>query len=323
MENVLVLFETDPAFREELKRILHGYRVIFNEKSDTTSIEPEIAKNTAVIFGNPGADFLRLCPHLQWLQLQSAGSDKYVNGEVDEKVLLTCASGCYGHAVSEHMLALTFELLKKLHLYRDEQALGCWRDRGEVKSIQDSVVLAVGLGDIGANYARRVKALGAYVIGIRRTAHAKPDYLDKMIPPYQFEEVLPKADIVALAVPETRDTAGLVGRTQLAKMKRDAVIINAGRGSAVDIDALCDALESGSIGGAGLDVTVPEPLPSGHRLWKLQNAVVTPHVAGGLYLRQTGQYLMRLNLENAARFMRGQSLKSRVDLATGYRIPED
>jgi phosphoglycerate dehydrogenase-like enzyme len=322
MDNVLVLFETEPAFREELKSILGGFRVIFNENDDTDSIDAEAAGNTTVIFGNPEADFIKLCPRLKWLQLQTAGTDGYVSGALKEDVLLSCATGGYGHAVSEHMVALTFELLKKLHLYRDEQSKGRWQARGKVKSVEGAVVLVVGFGDIGAAYARRMKALGSYVIGVRRTAHAKPDYLDELLLSDQIEEALPRSDVVALVVPGTKETAGLIGRPQLAKMKQGAVIINVGRGSAIDTEALCDALESGDLGGAGLDVTDPEPLPQGHRLWKLENAVITPHVAGGRYMSETAGYIMKLNLENARRFVRGEVLESFVDYKTGYRIPQ-
>jgi phosphoglycerate dehydrogenase-like enzyme len=322
MNNVLVLFQTDPAFREELCAIFSGHNIIFNEDNNTDAIDAETAADTIVIFGSPKADFVKKCPRLKWLQLQSAGTNGYVTGEVPESVLLSCATGVYGHAVSEHMLALTIALMKKLHLYRDEQAKCCWQSRGAVKSIQGAVVLVIGLGDIGADYARRMKALGAYVIGVRRTAQAKPDYVDELLLSEQMEEALPRSDVVALIVPGIKDTTGLIGSSQLAKMKKDAVIINAGRGSAIDTEALCDALEKNELGGAGLDVTDPEPLPPEHRLWKLENAVITPHVAGNRYMKETGQYAMELNLANARRFVQGESLESLVDYKTGYRIPK-
>jgi phosphoglycerate dehydrogenase-like enzyme len=320
MENILVLFKTEASFRERLAGIFAGKKVIFHEGEDTGPIDDETAGNTTVIFGNPGADFLRRCPRLKWLQLQSAGTNGYVTGELGAHVLLSSATGGYGHAVSEHMVALTFELLKNLHLYRDEQLAGRWRGRGQVKSVQDAVTLVVGLGDIGASYARRMKALGAYIIGVRRSSQPRPGYVDELLLAPQMEEALPRADIVALIVPGVKDTEGLIGRPQLAKMKKGAVIINAGRGSAIDTEALCDALESGALGGAGLDVTDPEPLPPGHRLWKLENAVITPHVAGGRHMPQTGRYIMELNLTNAARFLRDETLESLVDFNTGYRM---
>jgi phosphoglycerate dehydrogenase-like enzyme len=116
-------------------------------------------------------------------------------------------------------------------------------------------------------------------------------------------------------------TAGIISRARIASMKRGAIIVNAGRGSAIDTEALCDALESGQLDGAALDVTDPEPLPAGHRLWRMENALITPHVAGGRNMKETAGYIMELNLENAERFMRAAPLKSLVDMRTGYRIP--
>lgn len=324
MNNVLVLFETNPVFRQELTKILSGYRIIFNEGSSTRSIDEETAGNIAIIFGNPHIDLLKRCHRLEWLQLKTAGANQYVNGALKQTVMLTCATGSYGLAVSEHMVGLTFELFKKLHLYRDEQSHGRWQNRGTVKSIQGAKILVVGLGDIGAGYARRMKALGAYIIGVRRTAHSKqPCYVDELFPVEQLDKAIPQADVIALAVPETKETIGLINRPRLEKMKKEAVIINAGRGSAIDTEALCDALEAGVLGGAGLDVTDPEPLPPGHRLWKLENAVITPHISGGANLPETVQYILRLCLENASRFVKGQALKSRINYETGYCFSED
>jgi phosphoglycerate dehydrogenase-like enzyme len=166
-----------------------------------------------------------------------------------------------------------------------------------------------------------MKALGAYVIGLRRTIQARPDYVDELLPADKLDEVLPKADIVCLTVPGIKDNAGLIGRERLGKMKKGAIILNGGRGSAIDTEALCDALESGALDGAGLDVTDPEPLPPGHRLWKAENAVITPHISGGRNMPQTGRYMMEINLKNAVRFVKGEKLESLVDYKTGYRSP--
>jgi phosphoglycerate dehydrogenase-like enzyme len=321
LKNAVVLFKTDADFRDRLQERLQDIQVVFNESGNTGSIDPEVAENTIIIFGNPPRDFLSRCPKLQWVQLQSAGTDGFVNGELGVNVLLTSATGGYGHGVSEHMAGLTFALCKKLHLYRDEQNKGAWRPRGQVKSIQGAVTLVLGMGDIGNEYARRMKALGAYIIGIRRTDRPKPVYADEMFLPDKLEEVLPRADILAMILPGVQASAGIINRERLAKMKQGAIIVNAGRGSAIDMEALCDALESGRLEGAGLDVTDPEPLPPGHRLWKIENALITPHVAGGRYMPETGRYIMELNLENASRFMKGETLLSMVDMATGYRIP--
>jgi phosphoglycerate dehydrogenase-like enzyme len=320
-DNALVLFQTDALFRQRLTQQLDGMPLMFNEGPDTGTIAAEIAADTTIIFGNPDSEFTRRCPRLRWIQLQSAGTDGYVNGELDDNILLTNATGGYGHSVSEHMVAQTLILYKKLHLYRDEQNKGRWQTRGMVKSVQGAVVLVVGMGDIGGEYARRMKALGAYVMGIRRTPQPKPDFADEQFLADQLDEVLPRADIVALALPGVKATINIISRARIDNMKHGAIIINAGRGSAIDIPALCDALETSHLDGAALDVTDPEPLPAGHRLWRLKNALITPHVAGGRNMKETAGYIMELNLENAERFMQAKPLKNLVDRQTGYRIP--
>jgi phosphoglycerate dehydrogenase-like enzyme len=322
MDKALVLFAADENFRRELSGVLPGYGLLFNEGEDTGGIGGEDAGDITVILGNPGPEFIKRCPRLRWIQLQSAGTDGYCGGELGPGVLLSCATGVYGHGVSEHMVAATLQIIKKLHLYRDEQNRGRWRPRGEVRSILGSTVLVLGLGDIGAEYAWRMKALGAHVIAVRRTARPKPDCVDEVYLQDKLDELLPRADVLALALPGVKETQGIIGGAQLAKLKRGALIVNGGRGSAIDTEALCDALESGRILGAALDVTSPEPLPEGHRLWKLEGAVITPHIAGGRSMAETGRYMMKLNLENAARFVRGERLASLVDIKTGYRIPD-
>ena len=123
----------------------------------------------------------------------------------------------------------------------------------------------------------------------------------------------------AVTLPGTEATRGLMDRERLAKMKEGAVLLNVGRGFIVDTEALCDALESGRLAGAGLDVTDPEPLPAGHRLWNIPTAVVTPHVSGHYHLRETHQRIVNIFTENLRRFQAGEPLRNQVDFATGYR----
>ncbi|MCL2093688.1 MAG: D-2-hydroxyacid dehydrogenase [Treponema sp.] len=321
MNYTLVLFEADPDFRHNLETVLEGHQVLYLAEGEGSleSLDPGITSNTKIILGNPPLHLLSSFPNLIWIQLQSAGADAYTRGDLDRSVLLSCATGVYGHTVSEHMVAMTLLLQKKLHLYRDQQPQGLWTDRGSVKSIDGSVVLVLGLGDIGSGYARRMKALGAQIMALRRSSREKPEYVDQLIRAEELEGALARADVVALALPQTDETRGFIGRKELSLMKQEAIIINAGRGSAIDTQALVEALQGGTIAGAGLDVTDPEPLPADHPLWKLENALITPHVSGGRFMKETGQYMMDLNLSNARRYMKGQTLESLVDYETGYR----
>ena len=160
--------------------------------------------------------------------------------------------------------------------------------------------------------------MGAYDIGIKRTPAPRPDFVDELYTLDKLDECLSRADIVFLSLPETPATRGLFGADRLARMKEGAILLNAGRGSAVDTGALCDAVESGRLGGAGLDVTDPEPLPEGHRAWSVRDILITPHVSGGYHLPYTHDRIVEICGENLRRFRAGEPLLHRVDRKEGY-----
>ena len=273
-----------------------------------------------VILGNVPAAMLHGSPALEWLQTNSAGVEPYIQpGVLAGDTLLTNATGAYGLAIAEHMLGMLLELFKKLELYRDAQKSGAWQSQGAVKAVYGSTVLVLGMGDIGGEFAARCKALGAKVIGVRRSPRPCPEYADEVHLLEDLDSLLPHADVVAVTLPGTDATRGLMSRERLAKMKEGAVLLNVGRGFIVDTEALCDALERGHLSGAGVDVTDPEPLPPTHRLWNVPTAVVTPHISGFYHLRETHERIVGIFLENLRHFQAGEPLRNLVDFATGYR----
>lgn len=273
-----------------------------------------------VILGNVPAAMLHGSPALEWLQTNSAGVEPYIQpGALAGDTLLTNATGAYGLAIAEHMLGMLLELFKKLELYRDAQKSGAWQSQGAVKAVYGSTVLVLGMGDIGGEFAARCKALGAKVIGVRRSPRPCPEYADEVHLLEDLDSLLPQADVVAITLPGTDATRGLMSRERLAKMKEGAVLLNVGRGFIVDTEALCDALERGHLSGAGVDVTDPEPLPPTHRLWNIPTAVVTPHISGFYHLRETHERIVGIFLENLRHFQAGEPLRNLVDFATGYR----
>lgn len=273
-----------------------------------------------VILGNVPAAMLYGSPALEWLQTNSAGVEAYIQpGVLAGDTLLTNATGAYGLAIAEHMLGMLLELFKKLELYRDAQKSGAWQSQGAVKAVYGSTVLVLGMGDIGGEFAARCKALGAKVIGVRRSPRPCPEYADEVHLLEDLDSLLPHADVVAITLPGTDATRGLMSRERLAKMKEGAVLLNVGRGFIVDTEALCDALERGHLSGAGVDVTDPEPLPPTHRLWNIPTAVVTPHISGFYHLRETHERIVGIFLENLRHFQAGEPLRNLVDFATGYR----
>lgn len=276
-------------------------------------------QNANIIIGNPPVELLRGSEKLEWLQLNSAGAGNYIKaGVLSEKVILTNASGAYGLAISEYVIGVLLELYKNLHLYRDNQYESKWEYRGTVKTIWNSTILIVGVGDIGSELAKRVKALGAYTIGIKRTTSNKPDYLDELYLMDKLDDLLPRADVVSLSLPETDLTNKIINHKTLRLMKADAVLINVGRGNAIDTEALCDSLENGHLLGAALDVTDPEPLPKEHRLWKIKNVIITPHVSGGYRMGETHERIIKICEQNLEAYLKGDKIKNIVNRSIGY-----
>lgn len=311
---VLVIVETLEKHRAWLEAAAPDAEFIYKPNAAREDIA-----DADVILGNPSPREIKPTDKLRWIQTQSAGVDGYLDGCLPEEAVLTNATGAYGLAISEYMLAVWMELIKKLHTYRDVQHQNLWKDLGPVTSVWNSTVLVLGLGDIGGEFARRAKALGARVIGVRRKGTDKPDYVDELILTEKLDEYLPIADCVAITLPGTKETKGMFGVERLNKMKDGAVLLNVGRGMIVDSDALVEALRSGKLSGAAVDVTDPEPLPAEHPLWQQENAVITPHVSGGFHLPETHDRIIRIMAENLSAFRDGKPLRNVVDFETGYR----
>ena len=280
----------------------------------------EMVAEADAIIGNVDISLLKNAPKLKWLQLNSAGADKYCKpGALPKDTILTNATGAYGLALSEYMLAVLFAMQKKLYRYHDNQKQKLWHDEGQVTSICNSTILVVGLGNIGSCFAQKVKALGAKVIGIKRRITTKPDFVDELVHLDKIDEYLPKVDVVANILPGTAATYHIFDKHKFALMKQGAFFINAGRGSAIVEEDLCDAVQSGHLAGAALDVTEIEPLPKSSRMWQIKNIHITPHTAGQYHLVATQDNIVNIAKDNLQRLLAGEELKNQVDFTTGYK----
>ena len=298
-KDILVLLPTEARHREKLEAAGAGCRFTYS-RPDEVSFEQIQAAN--VIIGQPKPDMLRASENLEWLQTASAGVDPYiVPGVLAAKTVLTNATGAYSKAVSEHAFALTLMLIKKLHLYRDEQLKNHWSDRGTVTSL-----------------ARMVKAMGAYVIGVKRRGGACPDYVDELVLTQDIDSVLPRADVIMSVLPNTAETRYLYTDERFDKMKDSAVFVNCGRGNAVSSEVLYRALKEHKISAAAIDVVETEPLPADSPLWGLENLVITPHISGFFHLPETFERIVDIAAGNLAAFLAGKELRNVVDFATGY-----
>lgn len=293
------------------------YPITFCPEKELTA---EVLCDADAIVGNLDPALLSECKKLEWLQISSAGADKYLK-VLPEQVTITNSTGAYGVPISEYMIAMLMSPMKRLHKYRDNQKEHLWKPAEKSVKLYGSTVLIIGLGDIGTEFAKRIKAMGCKVIGLKRTPPSvKPEFVDEIYTSDKLDELLPSADIVAITAPGTAATYHMMGAKQFGLMKNSAYIINVGRGTLIDTEALCDALESGGIAGAALDVTEPEPLPADHRLWDMPNTIVTPHICGEWKEQETFERVVEtVAAENLKNYSEGKPLKNIVDRKTGYR----
>ena len=318
MKNILIAMPFDDTHKAYIEKI--GTDCEFRYTTIKTATAEEV-KAADIIFGNISPELVKQNDHLEWMQLNSAGSDQYCKpGVIGPDTILTCATGAYGLSVSEHMVSMSMMLCRKMDLYMKNQINHEWKEEGSVTSIWNSTTLVAGLGDIGSEYAKRMKALGSHVIGIRRNVAEKPDFIDELHTMGQLDEVLPKVDFAVFILPSTPATHHIMDERRLRLMKPGSYLINAGRGDAVDCDALNKVLrEGGALAGCALDVTEPEPLPADHRLWNAPNLLITPHVSGGFSLPETLEKIVGLFADNLERYFAGQLIENLVNLQTGYR----
>ena len=319
-KKILVCLPLRPEQKQALNDAAPGFAFRF------TTI-PQVTKEDAVwadaVLGNVPVELISQNDHLEWFQSNAAGPNAYLApGVLPERCVVTNATGAYGLAISEWMLGMWLGLLKELFLYRDRQNQNRWAPTGHsVRSIYGARVLCVGMGDIGSNFARRAHALGAEVVGVRRTIHPDtpcPDYCLRVVPQSELDAELPQADLVALSLPGTPETAHLFNKERLALCKTGAILMNVGRGSAVDHDALYEAVHSGHLSGAALDVTEPEPLPADHPLWNEPGVILTPHVSGGFSLPRTLDNIADIFVHNLKRYAADQPLENQVSRTAQY-----
>lgn len=278
----------------------------------STVTDRQLARAT-VILGWPRPRDLQKAVRLKWLQTMWAGTDEYeAPGVLPEGVILTSSSGSNRISVAEHMLACLMALCRRLPTYRDSQRLHRWTDEGVMKTVHGGTVLVLGAGNIGSTFAGMCQSLGARTIGLKRTVKGPVPGFDEIDTMDRLDALLPLADVVALSLPHSPATAGLMNEERLRRMKDDAILINAGRGSAVDQEALGRVMGEGKLWGAALDVTEPEPLPGDSPLWDIPNLLITPHVAGGMRLEITRGTCVRMAQDNLRRYLAGEPLKNRV-----------
>lgn len=256
-------------------------------------------------------DLLPLAQNLKFIQVCGAGYDQFDQDAIRAQgVRLANASGVNVNAVSDHAMALTLSLTRQLHTGRDNQHDHHWRGMiSDLAKREDELagktMLIYGLGKIGGRVARLAKAFEMNVIGLKRDVTTPVDHVDELHPSASFAEMLPRADVTVLSCPLTDQTRNVVDAAALAAMKPSSFLVNVARGGCVDEAALIEALQEDVIAGAGIDVTVEEPLARDSALWDLKNTIVTPHTGGET--RKYEDNVLDILLENLDRLFKGET----------------
>jgi phosphoglycerate dehydrogenase-like enzyme len=280
------------------------------------------AADADVLIGECVPEVIQAGARLKWVQRMYAGVERCVAmpAFAERGIVLTNMQKVAGSVMAEHVMAFMFGLTRGFASYIPAQAKGEWADEAVPESrmweVKGRTMLVVGLGGIGTEVAKRAHALGMTVIATRNSGTDGPDYVAEVGLPDKLLPFAGRADVIVSTLPLTPETKGLMNKAFFDAAKRGALFINVGRGATVVTDDLLSALKDGRLGGAGLDVTDPEPLPAGHPLWSMSNVIVTPHIATSSDYRSDRTFT--LVAENVRRYVRGDAVLSVVDLAAGY-----
>ena len=266
-------------------------------------------------------ELLRAAPAaLQWYCCAYAGVDPYCRDPslfANSACLLT-NSNCYGVTIAEHVVMVTLMLLRRMPDYLDLVRRRGWDNQLPVRSIRGGTFTLLGTGDIGTNAAQRLRGMGAArIVGVSRSGRGGADF-DEVHPIRELDQLLPETEFLVMSLPGTAETAGILSRERIALLPRGAYVVNVGRGTAVDQDALKEALDAGRLAGAALDVMDPEPLPKDHPLWDTRNLILTPHVSGNLTLGYTCDRNVELFCQDLENYGAGRPLAQLVDRSRGY-----
>ncbi len=275
-------------------------------------------------FGDINREQFKNAPNLKWVHSTSAGVEHYLFPEmVKSDVVLTNAKGCYAPCISEHVFGLLFALTRNIGAQVRNMSQGKWQGSpvNSFVEMEGMTMGIVGIGGIGSQVARRARAMDMHVIAV----DIVPKYMEqngdicdevRLVQDDGLAWLLPRADVILMATPHTKVSEGMIGAEQFRMMKKSAYFINVARGKLVKTPALLEALKSGQIAGAGLDVTDPEPLPSNHELWTLPNVIITSHIAA-----RSANSLKRLSevyAENVYRYIHGFPMLNIVDKEMGF-----
>lgn len=315
----VLVYNVRPNLLPALQAVAPGVKLL---TADDAGQAVELARHADAVLGFCSAEVLQAGKKIRWVQTYSAGVERCVELPAIQArdILLTNMQRVAGPVMAEHVLAMMFAFARGLDFYIPERLERRWTEQlpatSRMVTLDGKTVLVVGLGGIGTEVAARTHALGMTVDAIRASGRHGPEYVREVGLPSDLLRLAARADFIVNTTPLTRETRGMFDARFFGAVKPGAYFFNVGRGQSVDQEALVDALRSGRLAGAGLDVTEPEPLPPGNALWSLPNVILTPHVSTRSDLGDAAR--LAVVRENLRRYVVGDKMLSVVDTRKGY-----
>jgi phosphoglycerate dehydrogenase-like enzyme len=331
---LVALVGTDASAQAQEKKILVSSRMAdLVEELETASplarivaVTPETVMDEIVdadaFIGRITPEQVRAGKKLKWVGSMSAGVEHFLHlsGGTDLRdsdIVLTNNQIVQGPEIADHAMALLLTLSRDIDRFLEDKRHHRWQRRPYPGiELRGRTAVIIGVGGIGTQIAFRAWAHGMSVIGVDPEDIPFMPVIERVVKPDQLNDVLPLADVVFMAAPHTPESYKMIGAEQFGLMKEGAYFIAVSRGATYELDALADAVESGHLAGAGVDVTDPEPLPEDHPLWTLDNVVITPHIAGRS--DKDRERMVGTIKENIRRFVEGKPLVNVVNKAKGY-----
>lgn len=331
----LVIYPSIDQRRLQAIESAAGSMVVVN--CDTIERAAREVVDANAFFGKITPDLLARATQLRWIQSPTASLEHYLFPElIEHPCLLSNMRGLFSDVVADHVMGFVLCFARNLHIYLRQQQQALWSPVGDQsyvtnfvsgpgtvlpfdrthQHLADCSLGVIGVGNIGREILRRAAAFGMTVSGVDPKPQSVPGVTDRVRPMEQLSDLLRTVDYAVIAAPQTPETTKLFRRALIQQMKKSAILINIGRGPIVDLDDLADALEANEIRGAALDVCDPEPLPADHRLWRMPNVIITPHVAAASP-RIAERHLETL-LENIRRFLNNEPPATLVDKQLWY-----
>ena len=317
---ILVL---NSLLKEKHKKVILDAAEKINAKACFANTEDEVEedfKDAEVIYGF-GMKIAKESKDLKWLAVPSAGVDYLMHDDAfaNKDCILTNSAGAYGVTIAEHIVAVSLMMMRGLDHAYSETLKGNWSSPIPQKSLKDARITVLGTGDIGCEFAKRARAFEpASITGICKSGKCEERSFDSIHKVDELDSILPKTDLLVMCLPGTPETENILSKERIKLLPKDAYVVNVGRGSAIDEDALADSLDEKRLAGAALDVFKNEPLPKESRLWKTKNLIITPHVAGNLTLEHTLDKNVEMFIDNLLCYANGLEMKHVIDRNKGY-----